>query len=215
MTEINTNKRLKFICKIVSVLKPGSSGSCHVSQTTTTISLFLSEYVFPSHFISFQWKYHQYHAIFFSHNQKQCEYLWCLSVCARGMLLFNTVRVAFYLSINAQNKYYYKQYMSLYSRWHFICAFEIYINKLCKHFNKRFKIQKIFFFFILLFSKQNNFFSANQFVVYNQFVWYATCIILHHNRTLYTNWIPKLLTTSTSKRNCDFERDPIKWRRCL
>lgn len=148
--KINTNKRLKFICKIVSVLKPGSSGPCHVSQTTT-ISLLLSEYVFPSHFISFQWKYHQYYAIFF-HTIKSNANICGAYQCVREecVVLVNTVRVAFYLSINAHNKYYCKQYMSLGSRWHFICAFEIYIKKLCKYFNKRFKIQRNFLFILFV-----------------------------------------------------------------
>lgn len=217
VTKMNTNKRLKFICKIVSVLKLGNSGSCHVSQTTT-ISLLLLKYVFPSRFISFQWKYHQYHA-FFSHNQKQCEYLWCFQ-CVREecFVLVNTVRVAFYLSISAQNKYYYKQYMPLYSRWHFICAFEIYINKLCKYFNKRFKIQRNFLFILLLRiqsglkfkNKTNEFFYCKSI----RCVWYTTCIIFHYSRTFYTK-ILKLLTTSTSKQNYDFERNPTKWHRCL
>lgn len=144
--KINTNKRLKFICKIVSVLKPDSSGPCHVSQTTT-ISLLLSEYVFPSHSSGNTINTMQY---FFIQSKAMRIFVVLFNVCERNVVLVNTVRVAFYLSINAHNKYYCKQYMSLGSRWHFICAFEIYINKLCKYFNKRFKIQRNFLFILFV-----------------------------------------------------------------
>lgn len=104
VTKINTNKRLKFICKIVSVLKFGSSGSCHVSQTTT-ISLLLLEYVFPSRFISFQWKYHQYHAFFFTQSKAMRIFVVLFNVCERNVLYLSTlcVLLSIYQSVHKTN----------------------------------------------------------------------------------------------------------------